>query len=77
MRDHHSDMYFIRPHNGDIVDNPRLLEGLLREYCGRYKREVNVLISACKEHVPQELLTASDFLPHEILMTRLVNRRAW
>ena len=64
----------ITPHSGDIVDNPRLLEGLLRDYCGRYKREVNVLISACKEHVPKELLTASVFLPHEILVARLVSR---
>jgi formylglycine-generating enzyme required for sulfatase activity len=64
----------ITPQSDDLVENPRRLEGLLRDYCSRYKREVNVLVSACKERVPQELLTARDFLPHEILVTRLVSR---
>jgi len=46
----------------------------LRDFCPEYKREVNVLISALKERVAAELMTASDAIPEELVLERLIRR---
>jgi len=55
-----------------VIDDPRRLEALLRDYCSAYKREVNVLVDALKERVPFELLKANVSFPQEVLLARLV-----
>jgi hypothetical protein len=60
---------------GRSVCNDRTqLEGLLRDYCGQYGREIFVIISALREQVPTDLLNSQNSLPKEVLLARLKNR---
>ena len=57
-----------------LIDDPRRCEALLKDYCGRYKREIHLLISAIREGVPAELLTASKDIPYCLQASRLTQR---
>ena len=57
-----------------LLDEPGRCEGLLRDVCGAYRREVAVLVSALKEGVATTLLTASEGVPKEVLFARLTQR---
>lgn len=57
-----------------IIENPRRLEGLLRDCCGEYRREISVLVSAVEEHAVSDLLSAPANLPPEVLLARLAQR---
>ncbi|HEX5731985.1 MAG TPA: right-handed parallel beta-helix repeat-containing protein [Blastocatellia bacterium] len=64
----------ITEHGRSVVDDPRKCEALLRDYCGQYKREINVLVAALKERVALDLTTDSAALPPKVLMARLARR---
>jgi parallel beta-helix repeat protein len=64
----------IATYGRSICDDPRRCEGLLRDFCGEYKREVSVLVQALKERVAIDLLTSSDGVPREVLLARLMKR---
>jgi len=66
--------YIITQYGRSICDEPKRCEALLRDFCPEYKREVNVLISALKERVAAELMTASDAIPEELVLERLIRR---
>jgi len=66
--------YVIAQYGRSVCDEPKRCEGLLRDLCPEYKREVNVLVSALKERVAAELMTASDAMPKEFLIERLTKR---
>jgi parallel beta-helix repeat protein len=57
-----------------IIENPRRLEGLLRDYCGAYRREISVLVMAVEEHAVLDLLAASLSVPRKVLLARLAQR---
>jgi len=57
-----------------LYEDDRRTEGLLRDFCGEYKREIHVLVSAVKEKVPTSLLSSQHSLPVEILLPRLRKR---
>ena len=57
-----------------LCGDPRRCEALLKDYCGQYKREIFVLISALKERVAYELINFQDNIPEVILLGRLVKR---
>ena len=46
----------IRQHGRGIVENPRRVENLLRDYCGEFRREISVLTMALEEHAVADLL---------------------
>ena len=46
-----------------LCDDPRRCEALLKDYCGQYKREIFVLVSALKNRVAEDLLKASAGVP--------------
>ena len=54
-----------------LCDDPRRCEALLKDYCGQYKREIFVLVSALKNRVADDLLKTSASVPQPILLTRL------
>lgn len=64
----------IATYGRSLCDDPRRCDGLLRDFCGQYRREIFVLVSALRERVVADLLTASDGIPKEILLTRLTQR---
>lgn len=49
-------------------------EGFLKDLCGKYKAEINVLICAARDNVGTELLNTSSGISKEILIKRLANR---
>ena len=42
-----------------ILSAPRILEGLLKDYCGDFRREIFVIVSCAKAGVPDQLLQQS------------------
>ncbi|MFO1422242.1 MAG: formylglycine-generating enzyme family protein [Candidatus Competibacteraceae bacterium] len=57
-----------------LCDDPRRCEALLKDYCGQYKREIFVLISALKNRVAEDLINASAGVPLTLVMGRLSQR---
>lgn len=61
-------------HGVSVVENPRRCEGLLRDYCGSFRREVSVLTMALEERVALDLLAAAKTTPRQVLLGRLTQR---
>jgi hypothetical protein len=57
-----------------LCDDPRRCEALLRDFCGQYRQEVSVLVSALKERVAEDLLASPNSVPSAILLARLTKR---
>ena len=57
-----------------LCADPRRCEALLKDYCGQYKREIFVLISALKNRVAEDLLKTSAGAPQTLLLGRLIKR---
>jgi hypothetical protein len=57
-----------------LLDDPRRTEALLRDVCGNHPREVNVLITALRERVPQDLLSSQGGTPKPVMIGWLVQR---
>ncbi|HZS07309.1 MAG TPA: right-handed parallel beta-helix repeat-containing protein [Blastocatellia bacterium] len=64
----------IARHGRSVAVEPRRCEGLLRDYCAAYRREIAVLVSAAEERVAADLLTVDTGLPREALLARLARR---
>ncbi len=64
----------VRKHGVSVVDNPRRCEGLLRDYCGKFRREVSVLTMALEERVALDLLAGAKTTPRQVLLSRLAQR---
>ena len=64
----------INKYGQDLCGNRRRCEGLLKDLCGEYRREINVLTSALEERVPLDLLAAATSMPSELLLTKLTKR---
>lgn len=64
----------IAKHGQDVCSDARRCEGLLKDLCGEYRREINVLMNALEERVPLDLLAAGNSMPRELLLTRLTRR---
>jgi len=61
-------------YGNDLCSNARRCEGLLKDLCGEYRREINVLTNAIDERIPLDLLAARNSMPRELLLTRLAKR---
>ena len=58
-----------------LCDNPQRCEGLLRDFCGQYRAEIFVLVTALKEGIAGELIKSSQIsVPKEIILARLSKR---
>ncbi|MCY7348832.1 MAG: pectinesterase family protein [Pyrinomonadaceae bacterium] len=65
----------IRQHGQIIIENPRRLENLLRDYCGEFRREISVLTMALEEHAVADMLAApASALPRKVTLARLAQR---
>jgi hypothetical protein len=64
----------ILEHGRSLCDDPRRCEAFLKDYCGQYKREIFVLITALKNKVADELLKNSAGVPLTLLSARLIKR---
>ena len=64
----------INKYGQNLCGDKRRCEGLLKDLCGEYRREINVLTSALEERVPLDLLAAATSMPSELLLTKLTKR---
>jgi hypothetical protein len=64
----------IAKYGSSLCDEPLRCEGLLRDFCGEYKGEIHVLVSALKERVAVDLLGSDGRVPQEALFARLNKR---
>ena len=63
----------IDKYGADLCDAPRRCEGLLRDFCGRYRGEIKVLVDALEEGITTDL-RSSHSVPQEVVQGRLVKR---
>ncbi|HEX8288125.1 MAG TPA: right-handed parallel beta-helix repeat-containing protein [Pyrinomonadaceae bacterium] len=63
----------IDKHGVSVIENPRRCEGLIRDYCPGFRREISVLTMALEERIPLDLLAAKS-TPREVLLRRLTQR---
>jgi hypothetical protein len=64
----------IAKYGNDLCGDARRCKGLLKDLCGEYRREINVLTNAIEERVPLDLLAAGNSMPRELFITRLAKR---
>lgn len=57
-----------------LAQDARRCEGLLRDHCGAYRREIAVLVSAIEERVAGELLRINSHTPRQVLLAKLAQR---
>lgn len=58
----------------EICASPKRIEALLRDLCGQYRREINIIVGALEERVAADLIAAGNAVPREALLARLAAR---
>lgn len=66
--------FLISQYSTDICDDVRRCEALLRDLCPEHKRELNLLIAALKERIPQDLLKNSPSINTDLTVKLLAQR---
>jgi hypothetical protein len=64
----------IKKYGRSLADDPRRCEALLRDLCGQYKKEINVLVGAQKQRVVADLMASSTAMPEGVVRARLMKR---
>src|SRR4028118_1112807 len=64
----------IAKYGKEICSDSRRCEGLLKDNCGSYRREISILINALDERVPLDLMAGGNTVPRELLLNRLAKR---
>jgi hypothetical protein len=66
--------YIIGQYGRSISEDPKRCEALLRDFCGQYRKEINVLVSAIKEAVTVDLSNLQHRVPSDLLLAQLTKR---
>jgi formylglycine-generating enzyme len=66
--------YIVGRYGISICEDARRCEAMLRDLCPECKREINALVNAIREDIPQELIRASKAIPKELFLTELSKR---
>jgi len=61
-------------HGPSVLTDPKLCQNLLKDYCGDYKEEIAVLVSAVSERIPSDLFVSQSGIQREFLRALLVKR---
>ena len=64
----------IQTYGESICDEPSRCEGLLRDMCGEYKREVLLLVNALKQGIAVDLRSRQETISMQIVLPKLVRR---
>jgi len=64
----------VKTYGIQILDEPRKVEGLLRDFCGDCKREIFSIVSALKEGASTELINSSKSGTQKLVIGRLSRR---
>ena len=57
-----------------LCDEPQRCEGLLRDFCGQYRKEISALVGAAREGIPGELISSQNSVPPVVLLARLTKK---
>jgi hypothetical protein len=66
--------HIISQYDRAVCEDAKLCEGLLRDLCGQYRKEINVIVSAIKEGVVAELLNSNNNISSDAILSRLTKR---
>ena len=61
----------IQENSISITNNPQQCKAFLLDYCGEYRLEINVLMSALQEGIVKELCNISQGIPLESILAKL------
>ncbi|NES20788.1 MAG: hypothetical protein F6K41_18105 [Symploca sp. SIO3E6] len=65
----------IEKYGSSLYEDPRRCEGMLRDLCGQYRREINVLISAINQNLVAEMLEQKrNNIPPDLFLGRLARQ---
>lgn len=64
----------INRYGTSLCYDPIRCEGLLRDFCGQYGKEIFVILGAVREKVPSDLLNYNGKIPIELIMAQLSDR---
>jgi hypothetical protein len=64
----------VQQYGDELIDDPRRTEALLNDLCGKYTREIFVLVNAQRRRVPVELRDAPGWIPISATVNRLARR---
>jgi hypothetical protein len=65
----------VERHGESLLRDPDRCEGLLKDYCGAYRREISALMGAMEERIPLELKSSwQTAMTPEAMRARLVQR---
>jgi hypothetical protein len=64
----------IAKHGRGICGEPKRVEAMLRDLCGAYRREINIIVGALEERVAADLTAAGNSIPRGVLLARLEAR---
>jgi uncharacterized RDD family membrane protein YckC len=58
-----------------LCNEPLRTRGLLSDFCGQYRKEINVLVNAMQEGIPDKLILSSqNSIPQSIIIARLAKQ---
>jgi hypothetical protein len=57
-----------------LCDDIQRCEGLLRDYCGQYRKEISALVGAAREGIPRDLISSKNSVPPVVLLARLTKK---
>ena len=64
----------ISQYGHSLCDEPQRCESFLRDFCGKDRREIFILIAALREGVATDLLNSSNGISQQLVSARLVKR---
>ncbi len=64
----------IKRYGDGVCEDPKKVEGLLRDFCGEEKRAIKVLVTCLQVGVAEELRRAQNGVPLELLLGQLTER---
>ena len=64
----------IEKYGPSLCEDPNRCEGLLKDHCGSYRREIFVLVSALKDGAVSELLGTHSKVSPDLLFPKLIQR---
>ena len=64
----------IEQYGRSLCDEPKRCESLLRDFCGKDRRKINLLIAALNQGIATDLLNSSNSISQQLVSARLVKR---
>jgi len=65
----------INTYEKTIIDHPKRFKAILNDLCqGKFRREINVIMTSLDEKIPQEIIKSKSKIPYNVLFGQLKQR---